>query len=135
MKIPAHFRFEGTAEWSSVASQLLELHADPSPISETSWLEIIRWLGGTIFDERSYLAGECAALLIKDRAPDSVREMAISLSEQNDWIVHFKNIILSGTEDPRRQRWIEVARQSNSSAVCNFALGLQQTLYNRIEVG
>ena len=87
--------------WPRAIEALREIEAADG-ISTAQWQEIVNWLTSTEFDDRSFLAGEASALLLRDRAPSEIRAQLWQHAESpNDWLVHFCMIALENERDRR----------------------------------
>ena len=99
--------------WPDVVRMLQMLDASDA-VSPEQWDVIVKWLVSTGFDECSILAGEAAALLIRDRAPASVRsQFRESSSTGDDWLWHLLTISFEREQDEQYPELIERAAQSH----------------------
>ena len=81
-------------DWLKAASFLVDLrHPDTPPLTEDEWQVVIDWLAATTFDDRSYLAGEVGAGLIRDLAPQHVKERVPFTDSTDRWQQHFQKIV------------------------------------------
>ena len=80
--------------WIDAANLLTDLRRR-QPLQVGEWEVIVNWLLTTEFDDRSYLAGEVGAGLIRDFAPSVIKERIRSVPPSNRWLGHFQSIIAS----------------------------------------
>lgn len=83
------------AKWAAAASFLAELR-NRKPLNIDEWDVIIDWLSSSKFDHRSYLAGEVAAGLVRDLAPNTVKARFRGVRSTDKWQQHFQTIVTSG---------------------------------------
>jgi hypothetical protein len=99
--------------WPRAIEALREIEAADG-ISTAQWQEIVNWLTSTEFDDRSFLAGEASALLLRDRAPSEIRAQLWQYAESpNDWLVHFCMIALENERDRRYRALLQRAAGSS----------------------
>ena len=67
-----HDLIELSSDWTIATRQLWDLRKTDL-IPDLQWLMILDWLVATDFDDQSYIAGEIAYSLIRDRAPASIQ--------------------------------------------------------------
>ena len=80
--------------WLEAASYFAELR-NHRALSNDEWKVVTDWLASTKFNDRSYLAGEVAAGLIRDLAPSHVKASIKFTGAPDRWQQHFQTIISS----------------------------------------
>jgi hypothetical protein len=78
-----------------------------SEISDLEWDELTAWLLESEFDGTSFLAGEAAALLIRDRAPAHVKEQFELLTHRAEGRPLYWKLIVQPEDHPNRLHTIE----------------------------
>ncbi len=87
--------------WQDALRYIRELAARRE-ITDSEWVEIITWLLESEFDGTSFLAGEAASLLIRDRASARVTDEIDRMTEiAEGWPLYWRLIILP--EDHRNR--------------------------------
>lgn len=96
MTTRAHSTTSISRDWSQALQEFWELAAQ-SRISEVEWERIVDWISSTTFDGRNFAAGELAATLLRDRAPEAVRSRAAAGLDGNcDYGRHLYEVIMNG---------------------------------------
>ena len=72
------------AGWMEAASFIAELRNRP-PLTDSEWDVLNSWMNSTQFDDRSYLAAEVAAGLVRDLAPFHVKQRLLAESPVDKW--------------------------------------------------
>jgi hypothetical protein len=110
-------QFEMPADWPQAVRAFWDLGLNES-ISPAQWDAILGWLVSTRFDNRSYVAGEAAAILVRDRAPPEIRKRLWTSSETaDDWLLHCCIIALQHEGHPRYGLLLEKASKSSHDVV------------------
>jgi len=85
-------------KWIDAATLLADLRSKPF-LMEDEWDDVVRWVSATRFDSRSYLAGEVAAGLIRDRAPEAVKARFLTATDVDaPWMERLQDIVRSAPE-------------------------------------
>lgn len=100
-------------EWPHAVDALREMETGDR-ISTAQWNAIRDWLTSTEFDDRSFVAGEAAALLIRDRATPAIRTQLWQYTDTpNEWLLHFCMIALENEHDRRYPALLQRAARSS----------------------
>lgn len=92
--------------WQDALRHIRDL-ASHREISDSEWGVIAGWLLESEFDGTSFLAGEAAALLIRDRAPGHVKaQLDLATEDAEGWPLYWRLIILPEAH-PNRFQMIE----------------------------
>ncbi len=77
-------------DWSQAVRLFWDIEQRES-IPSHVWEQILEWLAQQRFNESNYIAGETAAILIRNRAPVDVaiRLVTLALATQDEWLCHF----------------------------------------------
>ena len=83
-------------------------------VDRQEWEDIADFLAHTEFDERSFLAGEEAAMFIRDLAPDAVKErVAREGLQQGGWGPYWSMIVL----DENHPEWLAAVEKASHSSI------------------
>lgn len=105
------------SEWPRAVRVFRNLE-ESEGITAAQWDAIVNWLVSTEFDDRSYVAGEAAALLIRDRAPAHVRvQLRGHCETAEDWLLHLLTIALERDQDEQYVDLLKRAAQSKLPGV------------------
>lgn len=74
-------------DWLRAASFFADLR-ERLPLSPEEWKQVCDWLATTAFDERSYLAREVAACMVRDFGPDDLKEFAVQQLQKPKYWPH-----------------------------------------------
>lgn len=110
-------QFEMPSDWPLAVRAFWDLNRQES-VSPSHCETILDWLVSTRFDNRSYVAGEAAAIVIRDRAPAEIRNRLWAHSETaDDWLLHCCIIALQHDGNPRYGLLLERASRSSHDVV------------------
>jgi hypothetical protein len=125
---PVETIIEIPPEWTQAVHSLWEI-GDSENIAAAQWDEIVKWLVSTTFDDRSFAAGEAAAVLIRDQAPPEVRARIWEHAQTADeWLLHFCVIALEKDRDTRYRELLRRAAQSSCLVARISAQAMQRSL-------
>jgi hypothetical protein len=114
------------SQWTAALNMLLELQSRPA--SEPDWEQVIEMLVAGEFDQRSFVVGELAAEILRDKAPESVRSQFLAHVTQSndDWLTHFGIVCLRDEELPNWRHLIDTACQSGTWTIRSYAQARRQ---------
>ena len=102
--------------WQIAIQRVRELRSQPQ-VSDSDLENLATWLMETDFNETSFLAGEAAALLISESAPDSVIDAMLSKTmEASGWHLYWR-LMIQRESDPARHETIERCMASQISLI------------------
>lgn len=90
-------------------------------LSTSQWNSLIEWLMSSSFGDKSYMAGELGAQLIRDLGSDEVLDQFLTLSSDDSWVIHFQNIAARGRQHPRRLSLLAQACLDSNWIVYSYA--------------
>ena len=108
------------SEWQ-LAIQRLEDWRHEAPLTSAQWESLVNWLLLSSFGDKSYMAGEVGAQLIRDSATDNVLDRFMTATSLSLWVIHFKNIASVGRQHPLRSSLLTRASRESNLEVKTFA--------------
>ena len=97
--------------WQDALRRVRQLSSQ-SHISDPEWQSLAAWLLETEFDGTSFLAGEAAALLISELAPEHVKEIILDKTQEADgWPLYWR-LLIQEESHPSRSDTIERCKAS-----------------------